>query len=71
VISFCLSNIKLNAMTMHLFANTMEFRQEKVKGSQKDSKQVFEWSSYIDHQNQIYYKFNLMLTCMEYDNPFY
>jgi hypothetical protein len=34
-----------------MFANTMEFQQEKVKGSQKDSKQVFEWSSYIDHQN--------------------
>ncbi len=36
---------------MYLFANTMEFGQEKVKGSQKDSKQVFEWSSYIGHQN--------------------
>jgi hypothetical protein len=38
-------------MNMYLFANTMEFGQEKVKGSQKDSKQVFEWSSYIGHQN--------------------
>jgi len=34
-----------------MFANTMEFGQENVKGSQKDFKQVFEWSSYIDHQN--------------------
>jgi hypothetical protein len=32
-------------MNTYLFANTMEFGQEKVKGSQKDSKQVFEWSS--------------------------
>jgi hypothetical protein len=38
-------------MNTYLFANTMEFGQEKVQGSQKDSKQVFEWSRYIDHQN--------------------
>jgi hypothetical protein len=38
-------------MNTYLFANTMGFGQEKVKGSQKDSKQVFEWSSYIGHQN--------------------
>ncbi len=51
MIPFCLLNVKLNAMNTYLFANTMEFGQEKVQGLQKDTKQVFEWSSYIDHQN--------------------